>query len=123
MTGRLAGKRVLVTQAEDYMGPATIELFTEEGAQVIADTSDLTEAGRCEALIAQTGDIDVLVANLASPNFTGIPVTDLADEDWHCTFDMMVHPLHRLCRAVVPQMIARQLSCTAALRRSKACQR
>ena len=37
MAGRLEGKRVLVTQAEDYMGPATIELFTEEGAEVIAD--------------------------------------------------------------------------------------
>lgn len=108
MAGRLEGKRVLVTQAEDYMGPATIELFTEEGAEVIADNSDLTETGRCQALIAQTGDIDVLVANLASPNFTGIAVTDLADEDWHCTFDMMVHPLHRLCQAVVPQMIARR---------------
>lgn len=108
MTGRLAGKRVLVTQADDYMGPATIELFTEEGAEVIADNSDLTEDGRCQALIAETGEIDVLVANLASPNFTGIAVTDLADEDWHCTFDMMVHPLHRLCQAVVPQMIARR---------------
>jgi NAD(P)-dependent dehydrogenase (short-subunit alcohol dehydrogenase family) len=108
MAGRLEGKRVLVTQAEDYMGPATIELFTEEGAEVIADNSDLTETGRCQALIAQTGEIDVLVANLASPNFTGIQVTDLADEDWHCTFDMMVHPLHGLCQAVVPQMIARQ---------------
>jgi len=108
MTGRLAGKRVLVTQADDYMGPATIELFTEEGAEVIADNSDLTEDGRCQALVAQTGEIDVLVANLASPNFTGIAVTDLADDDWHCTFDMMVHPLHRLCQAVVPQMIARR---------------
>jgi 2-keto-3-deoxy-L-fuconate dehydrogenase len=108
MAGRLAGKRVLVTQAQDYMGPATIELFAEEGAQVVADNSDLTEAGRCEALIAETGEIDVLVANLASPNFTGIAVTELADQDWHCTFDMMVHPLHRLCQAVVPQMIARR---------------
>ena len=59
MAGRLAGKRVLVTQAQDYMGPATIELFAEEGAQVVADNSDLTEAGRCEALIAETGEIDV----------------------------------------------------------------
>ena len=102
MGNRLAGKRVLVTQAEDYMGPATIELFKEEGAQVIADASDLTQNGRCEALIAEHGRVDVLVANLASPNFTGIAVTDLADEDWNCTFDMMVHPLHRLCQAVVP---------------------
>jgi len=108
MSGRLAGKRVLVTQADDYMGPATIELFQEEGAQVVADNSDLTVGGRCQALIAEVGDIDILIANLASPNFTGIAVTELADQDWHCTFDMMVHPLHRLCQAVLPQMIARQ---------------
>ncbi len=108
MAGRLAGKRVLVTQADDYMGPATIELFQEEGAQVVADNSDLTVEGRCQALIAEVGDIDILIANLASPNFTGIAVTELADQDWHCTFDMMVHPLHRLCQAVLPQMIARQ---------------
>ena len=108
MGNRLAGKRVLVTQADDYMGPATIELFSEEGAQVLADHSDLTVAGRCSALIEEHGHIDVLVANLASPNFTGIPATELAEDDWHCTFDMMVHPLHRLCQAVVPQMIERQ---------------
>lgn len=108
MGDRLAGKRVLVTQADDYMGPATIELFTEEGAEVLADYSDLTVAGRCSALIKEHGHIDVLVANLASPNFTGIPATELADEDWHCTFNMMVHPLHQLCQAVVPQMIERQ---------------
>ncbi len=108
MGDRLAGKRVLVTQADDYMGPATIELFTEEGAEVLADHSDLTVAGRCSALIKEHGHIDVLVANLASPNFTGIPATELADEDWYCTFNMMVHPLHQLCQAVVPQMIERQ---------------
>ena len=99
---------MLVTQAEDYMGPATIELFREEGADVIADNSDLTQPDRCEELISSSGEIDVLIANLASPNFTGIPVTELAADDWHCTFDMMVHPLHRLCQAVLPQMISKQ---------------
>ena len=43
---RLSGKRVLVTQADDYMGPATLELFAAEGAELIADTSDLTEPGQ-----------------------------------------------------------------------------
>lgn len=106
--GRLAGKRVLVTQADDYMGPATIELFRAEGALVHADTRDLTEPGACAALIAEVGPIDVLVANLASPNFSGTPVTDVDDLIWSTTFDVMVHPLHRLTRAVLPQMIARR---------------
>ena len=41
---RLKGKRVLVTQAKDYMGPATIVLFCEHGAERIAD-----ESGGCPA--------------------------------------------------------------------------
>ena len=37
---RLAGKRVLVTQADDYMGPITLEVFAEQGAEVIGDLTD-----------------------------------------------------------------------------------
>jgi NAD(P)-dependent dehydrogenase (short-subunit alcohol dehydrogenase family) len=42
--GRLQGRRVVITQADDYMGPATAELFAREGAEVIADSRDLTES-------------------------------------------------------------------------------
>jgi len=108
MTGRrLAGRRVVVTQADDYMGPATVELFRAEGAEVIADTRDLTQRGACEALIDAAGHVDVLVANLAAPNYSGIPATDIDDRAWAHVFDVMVHPLHRLTRAVLPQMTAR----------------
>lgn len=105
---RLEGKRVLITQADDYMGPATSALFAAEGAVVTADTSDLTQPGACEQLIEVTGTVDVLIANLASPNYSGLEVEALAEEDWHRTFDMMVHPLHHLCRALMPQMKARR---------------
>jgi NAD(P)-dependent dehydrogenase (short-subunit alcohol dehydrogenase family) len=108
MSGRLEGKRVLVTQAQDYMGPATAKLFAQEGALVTEDASDLTQPGRCEAVVASCGEVDVLVANLASENFSGIATSELSDSDWQTTFDMMVHPLHRLCRAVLPQMIERK---------------
>jgi NAD(P)-dependent dehydrogenase (short-subunit alcohol dehydrogenase family) len=108
MSDKLAGKRVLVTQADDYMGPATLELFRKEGAEMLADTSDLTQPGACENLITQSGRVDVLIANLASANYSGIYATDLNDEAWADTFNVMVHPLHRLCRAVLPQMIERQ---------------
>jgi len=108
MAGRLEGKRVLITQADDYMGPATQALFASEGAQVLLDTSDLTKPGACEAIIETNGRIDVLIANLASANFSGTLATDLSDADWHTTFDVMVHPLHRLCRALMPQMIERK---------------
>lgn len=107
-SGRLAGKRVLVTQSDDYMGPATIDLFEAEGARVHADARDLTQPGACEALIAEAGPIDVLIANLAAPNWSGTPVTDIDDAIWASVFDVMVHPLHRLTRAVLPQMIERR---------------
>ncbi len=108
MPDRLKNKRVLLTQADDFMGPITAEVFTEEGATVIADTRDLSVAGACEAAVAEAGDIDVLIANLASPTFSGTAATELADADWHITFELMVHPLHRLARAVLPQMIERR---------------
>ena len=108
MSNRLEGKRILVTQSEDYMGPATVDVFKEEGATVIKDNSDLTQTGRCEELISRSGEIDVLIANLASPNYSGIAATELKEEQWLNTFDMMVHPLHKLSQAILPQMIERQ---------------
>lgn len=106
--GRLAGKRVLVTQADDYMGPITLDVFAEEGAEVIADTSDLTDPERAAALIEETGHIDVLVANLAAPANLGVAAADMPDDIWQTMFDVMVHPLHRLTKAVLPQMVERQ---------------
>ena len=108
MTGRLRNKRVLVTQAEDFMGPVTVGVFREEGAAVIADSRPLDSPAACRALIAECGRLDVLVANLASPNFSGTLVTAIEDDDWQTPFDRMVHPLHWLTRAVLPQMIERK---------------
>ena len=39
------------------MGPITMEVFAEQGAEVIADTSDLTDLARAAALIEETGHI------------------------------------------------------------------
>lgn len=105
---RLTGKRTLITQAQDFMGPITAEVFAAEGAEVVADARDLTTPGACEAAVAEAGRIDVLIANLASPTFAGIETTQLDDASWQQAFDMMVHPLHRLTRAVLPQMLERE---------------
>ena len=107
MHKRLDGKRVLITQANDYMGPAISELLSEHGAEVIADTRDLTQAGAVESLIESVGDIDVLVANLAASAHLGLSVTETDDATWAKAFDVMVHPLHRLFRSVLPQMYQR----------------
>ena len=107
MVDRLKGKRVLITQADDYMGPDFIPIFEEEGATVIADTRDLTVPSAAKELIDETGHIDVLIANLAAPA-PRISVENTTDEIWSEMFDKMVHPLHRLIRSCIPQMKARR---------------
>jgi NAD(P)-dependent dehydrogenase (short-subunit alcohol dehydrogenase family) len=48
----LQGKRVLITQAGEFMGPALCEVFAATGAEVIADSSPLVEPGAPAGLIA-----------------------------------------------------------------------
>ena len=50
----------------------------------------------------------MLVANLAAPANLGIAAADMPEDTWQAMFDVMVHPLHRLTRAVLPQMVERQ---------------
>jgi 2-keto-3-deoxy-L-fuconate dehydrogenase len=105
MTDRLQNQRALVTQAAEYMGPAIVELFRNEGAEVIADTTDLRAAGACEHAIKRAGDISILIANLAHLPLPA-PVGEVRDADWHGLFDALVHPLMRLVRAAAPRMLA-----------------
>jgi 2-keto-3-deoxy-L-fuconate dehydrogenase len=103
----LSGKRVVITQAKDFMGPALIERFGAHGADVVHDERDLREKGEAERLIAEAGHVDVLVANLMLRN-PRTSVVETTDELWSAQFAAMVDPLHRLVRAVLPQMIARR---------------
>lgn len=91
------------------MGPAIRDLFEREGAQVNADDSDLRAEGACEAAVANAGAVDVLIANLAERDSLNWTLAhEVADADWEGFFDDLVHPLMRLTRAVLPQMIERQ---------------
>lgn len=103
----LAGRRVLITQARDFMGPALCETFAELGAEVVADDSDLSVPGRAEEVVAAAGHIDALVLNLATPA-PGTPVAEVGAEEWQRVFDIMVHPMQRLVKAALPQMIERR---------------
>lgn len=107
MGERLKDKRVLITQVSTFMGPAIHEVFESEGAQVVADDRDLTPRDAASNLIREAGRIDVLVANLAATN-PRTSATETTEEDWQLMFDVMVHPLARLVRGVLPQMIDRR---------------
>src|SRR5580692_8867795 len=107
MTGRLEGKRAVVTDSREYNGTDIAELFREEGAAVIADTRDLTQPGAAEELIREAGHVDILIANLARPyGFT--PAVEQPDDEMIRLMEAIFYPLHRLVRAVLPQMLARK---------------
>jgi NAD(P)-dependent dehydrogenase (short-subunit alcohol dehydrogenase family) len=103
----LTGKRVLVTQANDFMGPALCEVFRELGAELIADPRALMEPALPATVVGDAGHVDVLVANLAVPA-PSTPVTEVDEAEWRHVFGHMVDPLPRLVRAVLPQMTARR---------------
>lgn len=103
----LAGKRILVTQASDFMGPVLCEVFAEAGATVVADTRVLTDPEAPAEIVAQAGRVDVLLANLALPAPRTAAV-DATDAEWRHVFAQLVDPLPRLVRAVLPQMIERR---------------
>ena len=103
----LLGKRVLITQADVFMGPVLCEVFARHGATVIANTDSLVGPDAPATVVAQAGRVDVLIANLAIPAPT-TPATEVSEEEWHDTFAILVHPLTRLFRAVLPAMIERR---------------
>ena len=103
----LAGKRILVTQAGDFMGPVLCEVLASHGATVLQSTAPLDAPTAPAREVAAAGTVDVLVANLAVP----APSTEahaVSDDEWRHTFAHMVDPLPRLVRAVLPQMQQRR---------------
>lgn len=103
----LTGKRVLITQAAEFMGPALCEVFAEQGAEVVASAADLAGAGAAADVVAEAGRIDVLVANLAM-TAPATAAVDVTDEEWRSVFAALVDPLPRLIRAATPAMVARR---------------
>ncbi len=102
----LKGKKILITQAHDFMGPALCDMLRDCGAEVIADSRLPTAPDDPQAMIDAAGAIDVLVLNLALPAPTSW-VTDIDEQEWRQVFEVMVDPLPRFIRAVVPGMKAR----------------
>jgi len=47
----LKGKRILITHADQFMGPVLCEVFKERGADVISDYSSLNNSEETEGVI------------------------------------------------------------------------
>ena len=106
MQNALTGKRILITQATEFMGPMLCTVFAEQGADVVQSHADLSAAGAVEEVIQNAGSFDVLVANLSilAPS---TPASDVGEEEWRSVFAALVDPLPRLTRAVLPIFASR----------------
>ena len=117
---RLDGKRVLITQSGDFMGPVLGDVFQRLGATVIADARPLADDPALPAALVAA----VLVLHLSLPA-PATPAGEISDAEWRNVFAHLVDPMPRLVAAVLPQMLARRsgrillLGSAAALRGQK----
>ena len=99
---------MLVTQSDDFMGPALQRVFEALGADVRADPRSFGDQPALAArVVEEAGVVEVLIAHLACPAPT-TPVGSVDDDEWRRVFAHLVDPLPRLVRAVLPQMRARR---------------
>jgi NAD(P)-dependent dehydrogenase (short-subunit alcohol dehydrogenase family) len=131
-SGRLAGKKAIITGADSGIGRAVAIAYAREGADVLIaylnehddakETERLVnEAGRKAVLVAgdiqqpnhcrtivktalaELAGIDILVNNAAhQATFTSIE--DISDEEWELTFKVNIHAMFYLTKAAVPHM-------------------
>ena len=121
MTGRLEGKRALVTAAAQGIGRATALAFAAEGASVLATDIaedrladlaeafivtrrlDVTDREAVEALADELPPVDILF-NCAGFVHHGT-VLDVLPEDWDFSFELNVRSMYLMIRAFLPKML------------------
>lgn len=124
MSGRLQGKRCLITAAGAGIGRESALACAREGARVLAtdidaqalaslsaesasiDTQvlDVTRAADIDAFVSAQGAFDVLF-NCAGYVHQG-NILDCDQEAWRRSFAINVDAMYSLCRAVLPGMLA-----------------
>jgi NAD(P)-dependent dehydrogenase (short-subunit alcohol dehydrogenase family) len=131
-SGRLAGKKAVITGADSGIGRAVAIAYAREGASILiaylSEHKDAEEtqrwveqAGSKAVLLAgdiqapdhcrktirtamdELGGIDILVNN-AAHQATFKSIGDISDEEWELTFKINIHAMFYLTKAAVPHM-------------------
>ncbi len=131
-SGRLEGKKAIITGGDSGIGRAVALAFAREGADVLIsylnEESDadetvrvVTEAGRkavkvpgdigqeahCQEIVRRAvqefGGIDILVNNAAF-QMSHQSIQELSSEEWDHTFRTNIYAMFYLCKAALPQM-------------------
>jgi len=131
-SGKLKGKRAVITGGDSGIGRAVAIAFAREGADILIaylnedDDAKTTrrlveEAGRkavlvkgdigapahCRAIVAKAvsdlGGLDILFNN-AAHQATFKSIEDISDEEWDLTFRTNIHAMFYLTKAAVPHM-------------------
>jgi len=132
-TGRLQGKKAIITGGDSGIGRAVAIAFAREGADVLISylpeeekdaqqcreaieeagqtallvPGDISSADHCRALVARAveafGRVDILVNNAAHQE-TFSSIEEISDEEWNLTFAVNIHAMFYLTKAAVPHM-------------------
>jgi hypothetical protein len=131
-SGRLTGKKAIITGGDSGIGRAVAIAYAREGADLLisylsehADAEetkhqvedagrkavlmagDIQEPAHCrrivERAVSELGGLDILVNNAAhQASFKDIG--DISDDEWELTFKVNIHAMFYLSKAAVPHM-------------------
>jgi NAD(P)-dependent dehydrogenase (short-subunit alcohol dehydrogenase family) len=131
-SGKLTGKKAIITGGDSGIGRAVAIAFAREGADVLISylnedddardvaryvedagrtcvlvRGDLSDADHCRAVvdraIKEFGDIDILVNN-AAYQMMHKDLEEISDEEWDYTFRLNVGAYFYLAKAALPHM-------------------
>lgn len=107
-------RRAIVTGGVSGLGAACATRLRADGVEVFtldvspdADfTVDVTDAAAVEAAVQDVGQVDILInsAGIVGPNK---PLWEIELSQWQKTFDVNVHGLFTITKAVIPGMVER----------------
>jgi len=131
-SGRLAGKRAIITGGDSGIGRAVAIAFAREGADLLVSylcehddaketarwveqagrkcvliAGDIQDPAHCRKIVddaaTQLGGIDILVNN-AAHQATFKEIEEISDEEWELTFKVNIHAMFYLTKAAIPHM-------------------